>query len=332
MNKQITLILFCFTALNFNIVQAQEHNQTDAKGRKQGYWVKTSATGVKIYEGTFKDDKPIGLMKRYYEQGGLKAEMIYRNDGTAYAYLYYDGKPVKMGEGKYINQEKDSVWLSYDPQGKLSGRDTYRKGVLHGSSVVYHNDGSVSEEFSYQNGKKNGPWRQYYKNGKVMAEGNYVDDIMVGEYIKNYLNGREWIRGKYNSSGLKESTWIYGNEDGSIGQMVVYRSGKEQKVVRTNGTFTEFFEPEKPKEVVNYKDGKKNGDYIEYYDNGKWIEKVVDKTREGGEVETYRVLEGQTMKKKGTYKDDLLHGKMTYFYENGKVERVEEYQNGQLVK
>jgi antitoxin component YwqK of YwqJK toxin-antitoxin module len=327
------LKLFFLFFISFSTIEmsAQEHNQTDAKGLKQGYWVKTTPDGVKVYEGTFKDDKPIGLMKRYYEDGGLKAEMIYREDGNAYAYLYYQGKTVKMAEGKYRGQAKDSTWLSYDFQGKLAGRDSYVNGLLHGKSVVYLLNGSVSEEITYEKGKRNGPWTQYYQNGKVMANANYVNDLMVGEFVKNYLNGREWIRGKYNDKGLKESTWIYGNEDGSIGQMVVYRDGKEIKVVLMNGVFTDYFEAEKPQYKTTYKDGKKNGEYLEYYNNGKWVDKEVDKRREGGEVETYSVLEGQSIKRKGQYKDDKLEGKMTYFYENGTIEKVEEYKEGELI-
>lgn len=323
----LSLLCVCLSGL-----QAQDRNQIDAKGRKQGYWVKTNAEGIKIYEGTFKDDKPVSLMKRYHEDGSLKAEMIYRNDGSAYAYLYYETRKVKLAEGKYIGQERDSVWLSFDLNGKLVGRDTYLRGVLHGPSIVYHQDGSVSEEYNYKNGKKNGSWKQYYQNGKLMAEANFVDDKIVGEYVKNYMNGREWIRGKYNDQGLREGTWVYGNEDGKIGQMVVFRNGKEVKVVRQNGTFTEYYEFEKPKLIVNYVEGKKVGNYMEYYDNGRWVDKEVDKSREGGIVETYRSLEGQTMKKKASYKDDQLHGVITYFYENGKVERIEEYVNGQLMK
>jgi antitoxin component YwqK of YwqJK toxin-antitoxin module len=326
-NILLLLLSFCFTA-----IQAQDHNQTDAKGRKQGYWVKTNAEGIKIYEGTFKDDKPVGLMKRFHDDGSLKAEMIYRNDGSAYAYLYYETRKIKMAEGKYIGQERDSVWLSFDPNGQLASQDTYLKGVLNGSSIIYHQDGSVSEEYNYKNGKKHGLWKQYYKNGKLMAEATFVEDKMVGEYVKNYLNGREWVRGKYNENGLKEGTWIYGNEDGKIGEMVVFRNGKEEKVVRQNGTFTEYYEFEKPRLIVNYVEGKKHGDYIEYYDNGQWVEKQVDNRNKGGEVETYRALEGQTMKKKASYKNDQLHGVITYFYENGKVERIEEYVDGQLMK
>jgi len=43
-------------------------NVTDAGGKKQGPWVKKYPNGNIMYQGTFRDDKPVGLFKRYTEE------------------------------------------------------------------------------------------------------------------------------------------------------------------------------------------------------------------------------------------------------------------------
>lgn len=319
------LVVLGFPAL------AQELNQTDDQGRKQGKWVKAKPDGTLVYEGQFVDDKPVGMFKRYYKDGTLKAEMNHRNNGTVYAKLYYHGRqPVLMAEGKYANQKKDSVWVSYDTAGRRQGLDTYQNGIQNGRSVVYHENGSISEEVDYLNGQRNGEWKRYYDDGQLQAEGTFENGERVGEYQKFYPNGKTWVKGTY-KDGFKESTWIYGNEDGSIGQMVVYRKGKEEKQVKMNGTFTEYYNMEKPREVANYKNGELHGEYIEYYDNGEWVDEQVDKRSKGGEIEVYRVLKGQQIAAKKHYKDGVLHGETITYDEKGNITSKVKYENGKVV-
>ena len=77
------------------------------------------------------------------------------------------------------------------------------------------------------------------------------------------------------------------------------------------------------KEEFTYLKGKKNGLYIEYFNNGKLVKK--QKTNDDGTVETIEVLEGQTIKSKGEYKNDIKVGKFIYYKENGKVEKEEKF-------
>ena len=46
--------------------QSDTINQADAKGQKQGYWEKRGSDNTLIYQGYFKDNKPVGEMRRYY--------------------------------------------------------------------------------------------------------------------------------------------------------------------------------------------------------------------------------------------------------------------------
>ena len=64
-------IFFIFSVMISVSVFAQ--TQTDASGRKQGYWKKVDEKTKKlIYEGLFKDDKPQGKFKYYYPFDSIK--------------------------------------------------------------------------------------------------------------------------------------------------------------------------------------------------------------------------------------------------------------------
>jgi len=112
--KKILLLLFLLQVL-FPFAQT-----TDANGKKQGYWKKKDETGNHLlYEGEFKDNKPVGRFKYYYPNDSVRAIMNFKQEGkVAYAKLFHStGK--RMGEGKYIQEIKDSVWTYYDESGTL---------------------------------------------------------------------------------------------------------------------------------------------------------------------------------------------------------------------
>src|SRR5690349_10370082 len=121
----------------------------DDKGRKQGYWKKTDERTKKlIYEGAFKDDKPIGKFIYYYPNDSVRAMVFFRAGSEAsYAKLFHPSTGKRMAEGKYASKElKDSVWVYYDESGVLLSKERYAGGKKDGVSYVYLPDGSVSEE------------------------------------------------------------------------------------------------------------------------------------------------------------------------------------------
>ena len=63
MKKVLTFIIsFCLFALTIN---AQQVNQTDKNGLKQGRWEKTYTNGAIRYQGQFRNDKPYGEFKYF---------------------------------------------------------------------------------------------------------------------------------------------------------------------------------------------------------------------------------------------------------------------------
>lgn len=210
---------------------------TDAQGRKQGYWKKTDGKGKLVYEGLFKDDKPVGRFKYYYPFDSVRAIMDFQPDGkTAYARLFHpNGK--RMGEGKYINKEmKDSTWTYYDELGVLISRENYKAGKKEGASVVYLPDGSVSEEYQYKNDLQDGPFTQYFTGNIIKGKGVYVKGKLEGRVVYYYPNGVEVASGVY-KNGEKNGPWIYKTESGQIREKELYKNGIQASPKETEAFF-----------------------------------------------------------------------------------------------
>jgi antitoxin component YwqK of YwqJK toxin-antitoxin module len=209
--KLLTVLLLICPLL----IVAQNINQTDGNGLKQGKWTKTYANGIPRYEGQFKNDKPYGEFKNYYISGVLKAVTKYSPDGIIARTKTFHENSLPMASGKYINQIKDSVWNYYsDTDGKLISQESYKNNKLEGKSITFYPDnGKIAESIDYINGKKEGELRKYFPEGNIMTEGTYVNDQLEGDFTLYFPNGNIQIKGKY-KDGRQIGNWSYFDEEG----------------------------------------------------------------------------------------------------------------------
>ena len=217
-------------------------NQTDKQGLKQGYWKVKYSGGTIKYTAFYKDNKPVGLMKRYFDDNTPMAELFfYPNSTRIKAKLYFQAGPV-AAEGIYSQKDvKDSVWNYYSYYTKkLKSRETYVNGKKHGMAYNYFEDGSVAEERGWRNGLSHGIWRQYYPGGKLKLSSSYINDKREGSFIINYSDGRnEWV-GAYKND-KREGKWTHYDPSGNIISVTEYKEGvalnadelqaKEQKIL-----------------------------------------------------------------------------------------------------
>ena len=215
--------------LFFSAMLAQIKNQTDASGLKQGYWEKLDAkTGKISYKGTFKNSKPQGIFYYYYPNSDtVRSKSDFRQDGKiAYVTMYHISGNM-LAKGKYINEQKDSVWNFYDTiMGKLLSTDIYVNGKKNGASKVYFRNGAVSEERNYKNDLLEGSFKQLFDDKKgVRAEGAYVANEFNGKCSWYYPNGVAAAQGFYDK-GVKKGVWLYKTEKGTIKEKEVWQNGK----------------------------------------------------------------------------------------------------------
>ncbi len=199
-------------------------NNIDAKGRKQGEWIKKLPQSNSIdYTGQFVDDKPVGTFIYYFPSGKKKAEVTYRSKNSTYTIMYHDNEVI-LAQGKFVNQQKDSTWTMYAKSGRVSMIENYQKGQLHGERLVYYPLGNsetkkdqLTIKQNYNNGKLHGKQVDYFDNGKVWKEVNYVNGIKNGEEITYSPYGTIELKDFY-FNGLKNG-WCLAYD--SLGSQVV---------------------------------------------------------------------------------------------------------------
>lgn len=203
-------------------------NKTDEKGHKQGAWKKVDEQGTVIYVGQFKDDKPYGMFTYYDTEGRKMTEMDFRNGGpVSYAKMYYINGYIQA-EGKYLNQQKDSVWKFYTDyqNGELLSEETYVKGKKEGKSVVYHpGTKQVASVTIFKNGVEEGPYVEYFIDGTKKEEATYVAGNLEGKAVWYFPDGRINIVGSYQHA-VKHGKWVYYNADGSVKATEIWELGK----------------------------------------------------------------------------------------------------------
>jgi antitoxin component YwqK of YwqJK toxin-antitoxin module len=208
------------------VFPARSQNQVDEQGRKTGPWKVEYPNGNTLYEATFSEGKPVGEMIRYYENGVVRARMMFDGTGDkSYARLFYQGgKPA--AEGWYVDKAKDSVWTYYSEfDGSIRIREPYDQGKLNGRVCSYYPSGEVSEEVSWEMQLKQGDWKQYYEDGAIRLHGNYQDDQLHGSYKIFYPDGVTKISGEY-LDNQSHGTWSYFDETGDEVYSLEYVSGR----------------------------------------------------------------------------------------------------------
>ncbi len=214
-------------------------NQTDNNGMKQGHWIKKYTGGTVMYDGYFKNDKPAGVFKRYYEDSTLKSVLKYSENGTvADASLYYPNSFL-ASRGRYINQLKEGKWkfFSSSTSGVPVSEEEYLNDKKNGISVKFYPDSTIAEKISYINDSKEGEWLKYYPDGSVNLRTNYTDNMLNGDFEAYFENGKPEMIGRYKDD-LRDGTWTIYFKDGRVRFKIEYTLGiannRDMEIYETN--------------------------------------------------------------------------------------------------
>lgn len=198
-------------------VAAQEYNQTDSKGRRQGLWTDFYANGQKRYEGQFKNDKCQGTFRYYDEHGNLKATNEFDKTGERALNKTFAPNGRLIATGCYLSQKKDGEWKYFDKEtGQLLLSEDNKEGNVHGWSRIYNpQNGVLAEETQYVDGVPEGPCRKYSDSGVLVMECQYHQGKLEGLAKTFYPNGLLKEEGQY-AKGTKTGQWKTYNEDGDL--------------------------------------------------------------------------------------------------------------------
>ena len=211
--------LFLFLLLPF--FGFSQINETDANGLRQGLWQKKQTNGRLLYEGNFKDGKPVGEWKRFHPGGQVKALISYKND-TAFMQLF-DLYQKKIAEGNYFHQKKEGLWRYFNEK-QVVYDENYRAGLKHGKARRYYRTGEVMEEADWVNGKQEGNYQVFYKSGEPYIQLKMKNDQRNGLCIVSRVDGSQEVVGNYQNH-LRDGDWKYFSEDGSLRYTLHYETG-----------------------------------------------------------------------------------------------------------
>ncbi|MCX7650341.1 MAG: hypothetical protein N2050_07300 [Flavobacteriales bacterium] len=250
MNKY-PILFFSFVQVGSLI--AQPINQTDSKGRRIGYWKITNGSGIVVFEGEYKEGRPVGTHQHYFaENGQPKALLEWLPDGLTCMAKLYDPSGFLSGIGLYRNKQKEGVWVFLDEKGDTISKENYSQGLRQGIAYTYYGpERTLLEEITYDRDLKNGPYRKYYPNKQLEIFATYRQDTLTGKYIVYSPEGKKLIEGYYDEKGLKTGKWFIYDERGIQKEIIEYKNGfpqgKRGEPVKTEEKPIEVQTPDGPR-------------------------------------------------------------------------------------
>jgi antitoxin component YwqK of YwqJK toxin-antitoxin module len=223
-----TILIYSFLMLQFSSFSqtTDSINKTDKNGMKQGHWIKKYPNGHIQYNGYFKDNKPVGPFKRFFENDTINSVLIFSGDSKeAIATVYYSNGFI-ASRGKYVNQIKEGKWKFFSPKINryLVCEEEYKAGIRNGVSLKYYPDSVLAEKVIYVNDLRNGEWIQYFPNGIICLKANYINGKLQGSFFVFFNNGKPEYIGQYKED-TRDGIWKIYNSDGSLKYNIKYLDG-----------------------------------------------------------------------------------------------------------
>ena len=169
-------------------------------------------------------------------------------------------------------------------------------GLKQGAWKKLDDQGTCVYVGQFKDDKPYGVFQYFDTDGRIMTEMDFGTGGPVA-YGKMYsVTGKVQAQGKYVNQ-LKDSLWTFYTDDGLLLSEEMYVNGKKdgKSVTYHPGT-------KQPAEVKSYKNGLEQGPWIQYY---------LDGSKEA----------------EGTYLDGNYDGRATWYFQDGKINIIGNYQH-----
>jgi antitoxin component YwqK of YwqJK toxin-antitoxin module len=143
------------------------------------------------------------------------------------------------------------------------------KGKKQGQWVkTYPNSKAIEFKGQFKDDKPYGEFVYFFQSGKIKARTNFIENSSSSYSVLFHENEVILAEGKFIGKE-KDSTWNFYGNHGHLGLIENYKKGV------LHGKRTVFYVPENLKDttkrisqVCNYNNGAREGEFIEYFDNG----------------------------------------------------------------
>jgi len=327
-----------------------------SNGKPDGYWKTYYPGSILKTEGNRKKYQLDSTWKFYRADGSLERIITYSEDiksgleqvfelkGTV-SEEYTNENNIRQGQARYfydssevwkivqfVNNKEEGKGLELAKDGRIITMMTYRNGFLYASERINRFDAQ---------GQRTGLWKDLYPNGQTKEEGMWSVDKRNGvfkffdrrgllERIEKYVDG-ELVTGDDSSSVLDVRREY--DEEGRVRVVGSYREGKKQGTFRNyddNGVeegASIYEKDELVGEGLLDSIGRRQGDWKLYYPEGGVRSEgtYVDGLKEGPWMFYFKTGK---VEQKGAYKADLPVGNWNWYYANGAIHRDETYRRG----
>ncbi len=313
-------------------------------GSFNGSWKEWFTNGQIGVDGFKKKGKFFGEKKEYYVDGTLKSVencalgdingeifegiQIY-NDSTGVLIKQYNFSPLENGiQTKNVNKYYSNGNKKAEYSEIISNRKAGNfSSILSGKYTSYHENGQIHESGELNKyGKKEGIWVKFNQDGSTVYKSNFSNGYRSGKWVI-YLNSEKMeLENKEDATFYRE---IMFSEKGTLTDEIVvdyYITGEKQFEGQLtdinpdvlNGSCKFYYKNGQIESEGIMINGKKKGTWKEYHQNGQlqlsstYIEKPA--TNYGHEPANF-----------------VPSGIWIYYNSEGKKEKREIYNNGQLV-
>lgn len=213
----------------------------------------------------------------------------------------------------YFNQKKwifDKKCYAYDTNGYLMTSFTYNKGKLEGDSYHYFQNGKIKKITPFQNDKINGEVLVFNEENEILEKTFYINGKKESEAFTYFKKDSLKSKEKYKNGLLLKGEYFLIN--GKCIAEIINKNGKKA-----------IYENNELKKLVEYKEGTASG-MVEVFEGNLHKTYHMEKGGKNGvEIEYYS--DGVTPKLYMTWLNDIIHGKVKTYYQNGNIESEKEY-------
>ncbi|MBI3235991.1 MAG: hypothetical protein HYZ42_18480 [Bacteroidetes bacterium] len=289
--------------------KGKENSINKLSGKDLAFDIKYPNGNIYI-KGQFENDNLQGKWTYYYQNGGIKEEIMYDKslkNGTNTTY-FKNNKPYEVIE--YKDGDIDGYYTKYYKNGVISAEGWYEKGYKEGQWYVYNENGDIDYAYFMNKGVQIGFEEHYDCTGKISKNFMYDEGlvteaqsfdttgkIVYTSLLKNYSGTLE-TRTPWNNlqrtteykKGRAEGKTIYYNNEGKV---VI---DGNYKLDENNGDWLYYSNTGQLEKHYQYDDGNKTGTWYEYFDG-----KIADISH---------------------YTEDEEDSISTSYYPNGKVKMI----------
>ena len=233
-----------------------------------------------------------------YSKGNKAVKGLYQNGlkKGIWKQWYFNGK--KKNKMKFDRNLKTGMQLVWHHNGQLISKEKYRNGLQNGRSKLYFKNGKVQRICSYSQGKLNGISKEFYPNKKLKTIELFDNGKRIGDSKNYYPNGQLKSQTKRTNNGLIVEKKCF-DSTGVVVPCIKYYEASE----------TNFDELSHLMLI--------NRDTLILKSTGKAITGII-----------YDLHKNGNLAWQFNYVNGIENGIANVWYDNGKIEIIEKWNNG----